>query len=138
MPETLSFTSLPTMGAALANGLFVGLTTNPEGLHQAVVLLPARPDKRLTWTDAKAWAESAGGVLPSRPEFAMAFANVRKDIATEGWFWTRDDVIDPDEPDNEDYASYAWLQTFYSGYQDDSLKSYEGCAVAVRLIPLTA
>lgn len=138
MPESLSITSLPALGAALANGLFVGLTTNPEGLHQAVVLLPARPDKRLNWGDAKTWAESVGGVLPSRPEFAMAFANVRKDIATEGWFWTRDDVIDPDEPDSEDYASYAWYQDFSNGDQYSFLKSSEGRAVAVRLILLTA
>ncbi len=33
-------------------------------------------------------------------------------------------------------ASFAWLCTFSYGGQDDLRKSYDGCAVAVRLIPL--
>lgn len=115
---------------------FAGVITQPDGQHVAVLVLKERPEKLLNWGEAMAWAKSVGGVLPSRSEFAMAFVNVRKDIATEGWFWTRDDVIDPDDPDDEDFASYACYQDFNYGGQHNYHESYEGRAVAVLLVPL--
>ena len=57
----------------------------------------------------------------------MLFANL-KDKLTPSWHWTAD----------EDDASYAWGCYFINGTQDLDRKSYEGSAVAVRLIPLTA
>ena len=56
----------------------------------------------------------------------MLFANVKDKLKPE-WHWTS-------EAHN---ASYAWLCNFHHGYLNYR-KSYEGCAVAVRLILLTA
>lgn len=126
--ETIHLNELPAVGAALAGGLFAGLTTTKEGAHCAVVLLPERGTE-LNWKDAKAWAKKLKGELPSRPVAALLFANVRGQLLPH-WHWT-----------NEEYehdASFAWGCTFGSGYQFSSHKSYEGSSVAVRLIQLSA
>jgi hypothetical protein len=132
-PETLSnvmpFALLPALGEAWEGGIFCGITTATGGQHQAVVLLPAKPDKRLAWPDAMAWAEIVGGSLPTRPVAALLFANAKPQFE-EAWHWTC-------EADADD-SSYAWYQTFYDGFQSNFHKSYGGRARAVRLIQLTA
>jgi hypothetical protein len=124
---TITFASLPALGAELEGGLFAGLTTKPDGTHHAVVLLPARTEDRLTWKKAKAWAAEVGGELPTRPVSALLYA-LAKDHVEAGWYWTADELD----------GSYAWSQDFDYGDQDFTHKSYEGRAVAVRLIQLTA
>ena len=124
----MKLSDLPTLGAALDAGIFAGLTTTAAGEHCAVVLLSDRSDKRLTWKKAKAWAEELGAALPTRPISALLFANVKSHIEAD-WYWTADELD----------GSYAWGQGFGNGSQDGDLrKSYEGRAVAVRLIQLTA
>ncbi len=125
----LTFATLPALGAELDGGRFCGLTTDKAGAHFAVVLLPARPEKRLPWKQAVAWAEQAGGALPTRPVSALLYA-LAKEQFERAWYWTC-------EEDEED-GSYAWLQTFGNGNQFYYHKSYEGRAVAVRLIQLSA
>ncbi len=122
--QTLSFATLPTLGADLEGGTFAGITTRKDGTHCAVILLPEKA-RDLTWKKAVAWATKQGGELPTRPVAALLFANV-KDKLTPAWHWTSDEYD----------ASYAWSCGFNSG-QGFNLKSYEGGAVAVRLIPLT-
>lgn len=117
--------TLPTIGAALAGGTFAGLTTLPNGTHHAVVLLPGKGDD-LTWQQAGEWAAEQGGALPTRPVAALLFANAKAQLQPE-WHWTAD----------EHSASYAWYCYFFNGTQNDDLKSSEGSAVAVRLIPLS-
>lgn len=124
--QTLSFTTLPAIGSALEGGTFAGLTTRKDGTHCAVVLLSDKGTD-LTWKKAVNWAEKLDSELPTRPVAALLFANV-KDQLEPRWHWTS-------EPDG---ASYAWLCYFLYGFQDTGHKSYGGCAVAVRLIPLTA
>jgi len=124
--KTVSITALPAFGADLDGGAFFGVTTGKDGAHYAATLLPERGQK-LTWTKAIDWAAKQGGVLPTRPVAAMLFANL-KDKLTPTWHWTSE----------EDDASYAWHCFFGDGSQYDDRKSYEGSAVAVRLIPLTA
>ena len=128
MSSTTSTTlaALPAIGAALAGGTFAGLTTMPDGTHHAVVLLPGKGDN-LTWQQAGEWAKEQGGVLPTRPVAALLFANVKAQLQPE-WHWTAD----------EHSASYAWDCYFGNGGQYGGHKSYEGSAVAVRLIPLSA
>ena len=122
----MSITDLPAIGQLLNGGTFAGLTTKPDGTHCAVVLLPGTGTD-LTWTKAKAWAKKQGGELPSRPVAALLFANVKANLKPK-WHWT-----------SEEYdASYAWLCNFLNGTQYDIHKSFEGSAVAVRQIPLTA
>lgn len=123
---TISVANLPAIGSDLEGGTFAGLTTTPAGAHVAVILLPdAGTD--LTWTKAKAWAKKQGGELPSRPVAALLFANVKSALPPR-WHWTSE----------EEDASYAWLCDFTLGDQGSYRKSYEGGAVAVRLIPLAA
>jgi len=124
--NTISLASLPAIGADLDGGTFAGLTTKPDGAHCAVVLLPDNGTD-LTWAKAKAWAKKQGGELPSRPVAALLFANVKASLKPK-WHWTSDEYD----------ASYAWYCNFVYGTQGFTLKSFEGSAVAVRLIPLTA
>ncbi|MBV7459818.1 MULTISPECIES: DUF1566 domain-containing protein [unclassified Acidovorax] len=95
-------------------------------LHH-LILLPTRPDVRKNWDDAKAWATSVGGDLPSPQEQALLFANCR-DALPKTWCWSN--------KEHEEDASYAWDCYFYDGDQYYDRKSYGGSAVAVRrLIP---
>jgi hypothetical protein len=126
-PAAISLATLPPLNAALLGGLFAGLVTLPDGTHHAVVLLPVRSDKRLTWEQAMAWAADAGGQLPSRPISALLYANARETIEPD-WYWSNE----------TDGSSDAWRCGFYHGNQCCHDRSAEGCAVAVRLIPLVA
>ena len=126
--STISLASLPAIGAALDGGIFAGLTTKPDSTHCAVVLLPGGGTD-LTWKKAKTWAEEQGGELPSRPVAALLFANCKPHLQPR-WHWSCEE--------HEEDASYAWTCTFNSGNQFSYHKSYEGSAVAVRQIPLTA
>jgi hypothetical protein len=126
-PSALSLATLPPLKAELQGGLFAGLVTLPDGTHQAVVLLAARPDKRLTWKQAMAWAVEAGGQLPSRPIAALLYANCKPHLEAD-WHWTNE----------TEGSSYAWYCNFYDGSQYYGRRSAGGCAVAVRLIPLAA
>ena len=124
--QTIPFASLPPVGAELDGGTFAGITTKPDGAHYAVLLLPEQGEN-LTWQQALAWADEQGGELPTRPVASMLFANVKDKLKPE-WHWT-----------SEAYnASYAWNCHFSYGSIGITRKSHEGCAVAVRLIPLTA
>ena len=123
--QTFTIATLPTLGSPLENGTFAGITTRADGTHCAVVLLPEHGEK-LTWKKAMNWAEKHGAEIPSRPVAAMLFANVKAQLKL-GWYWTSD----------ENDASYAWLCNFLHGGIFTFHKSYEGSAVAVRLIPLT-
>jgi len=120
--QTISFATLPALGADLEGGIFAGLTTSKSGVHHAVVLLPVKGEE-LTWKKAIAWAKKQGGELPTRPIAALLFANV-KDKLHPGWHWTSE----------EDDASYAWYCYFGNGHQYYYRKSYEGSAVAVRSV----
>lgn len=120
----MRYKDLPKLGEQLDGGIFAGLTTNKDGAHCAVVLLPGK-GRDLTWDEAKAWATAQGGDLPSRSVAALLFANVN-DLLNPDWHWTSD----------EDDALYTWRFDFAWGYQNDRLKSHEGSAVAVRLIAL--
>lgn len=130
MDRATPFQLLPAVGAALEGGIFCGLTTQPDGTHHAVVLLPDAPAERLSWADATAWAEGLGNgaQLPSRPVSALLFANAKAQFE-EAWYWTSETHVND--------SSYAWTQSFYDGTQDDLHKSFAGRARAVRLIQLT-
>ena len=127
MPETatlaLTLSALPAIGAALAGGIFAGITTQKDGTHCAVVLLDERPSKRLDWDGATSWAEGLGAQLPSRAVSALLFANLR-DKFEPALHWTN-------EVHKADGAC-AWLQDFSLGFQSYYHKSYEGRARAVR------
>lgn len=58
---------------------------------------------------------------------ALLYA-VAKDRFEPAWYWTSE----------SEGASYAWGCFFDGGNQFCDGQHYEGCAVAVRMIPLTA
>jgi hypothetical protein len=123
------------LGAPLEGGTFQGIVTLRDGTHVAVSLLADKPGTRLSHGDAKAWAEGLDAELPTRPVAAMLYANAKAQFEPD-WYWTAD-TLDQDTGRKSD-ASYAWGCYFGYGYQNYYRKSYEGLAVAVRLIPLTA
>ena len=125
---SISLANLPALGAPLDGGIFVGVITQPDGTHSAVTLLPDRAQD-LTWQAAKDWAAGLNAQLPTRPMAALIFANTQ-DRPQEDWHWTCEEV--------KNLASYAWGCNFGDGYQGYDHKSYEGAAVAVRLIHITA
>lgn len=97
---------------------YAGIILNKNGtLSHHLILLPQQPDGRLNWDEAMAWAEKAGGTLPTRQEQHILFANC-KDAFEPAWYWSC-----------EQYAgntSYAWGQDFVSGHQDTSDKGHKG------------
>ena len=124
--QSTPFATLPALGEPLDGGIFAGIITSKDGIHSAVVRMPENGTK-LTWKKAITWATKQGGELPTRPVAALLFANVKASLPS-GWHWT-----------SEEYdASCAWSCDFYDGGQYHAGKSFEGSAVAVRLIPLTA
>lgn len=126
MTNIIPFDQLPALGAPLDGGAFAGITTQPDGTHVAVVLLPGRGED-LTHAKATTWAAEQGGQLPTRPVAALLFANIKSLLQPE-WNWCQETFG----------ASCAWICYFGDGYQHDGRKSFEGSAVAVRLIPISS
>jgi len=125
----MKLTDLPAVGQPLAAGIFAGLTTTKAGAHCAVILLSDKPEGLLTWKKAMNWAEKLDAALPTRAESALLFANLKDQFELDpSWHWTSE-AFD---------GSSAWHQYFDDGSQGNGLKSYEGRARAVRLIPLSA
>ena len=113
----------------LTNGeRYAGTPLTPEGrpAHH-LFLLDARPGQRMTWQQAKDWAASVGGELPTPQEQSLLYANCR-DALPRDWRWSN-------KQDEED-TSYAWYCSFINGLQSINHKSYGGSAVAVRRLPL--
>ncbi|MFZ6724674.1 DUF1566 domain-containing protein [Undibacterium sp. MH2W] len=104
--------------------IYVGLILGKDGEpDHHLVLLPAKPEKKLNWSDAIAWAQSAGGDLPTRNEQALLFANSNEHF-DRAWYWS-----------NTQHAhdtDYAWMQHFDDGHQYGYHKSVEYRARAVR------
>jgi len=122
---------LPAACIALQPGeRYAGMVLDDAGqLKHHLILLAQRPGKKLAWQPAMDWAASVGGTLPDRQEQALLYANCKPHLDPT-WHWSRQ------THDND--ASYAWVCSFGDGYQINGPKSYEGSAVAVRLIPLNS
>lgn len=121
----MRFTDLPALGQPLDSGIFCGVTTTPDDTYSAIILLPAKPETKLGWEAACAWAETVGGILPPRAVAAMLFANVKTHFEKD-WHWTSDEFD----------GSYAWYQDFNRGFQISTSKICAARARAVRLIPV--
>ena len=109
---------------------YAGLVLGDDGTpSHHIILLQARPTKRLAWQSAREWANSVGGVLPTLREQALIFAHCREHVEHD-LHWSSEAY--------EDDASCARLCHFYYGYQPVYDVRYEACAVAVRLIHIKA
>ena len=127
-PDVFYRLELPALLGPLAGGTFAGITTQADGAHYAVVLISVAPDdKRYTYDQAQAHAESVGGQRPTRAVWSLLRVTCRDGIPADR-YWA-------DEPEG---SPHAWRCHFGNGYVDSYYRSSEGGAVAVRLIPLTA
>jgi hypothetical protein len=100
------------------------LSDNGQPSHH-LVLLPGDSDD-INWSDAKEWATSIGGELPTRREQSLLFANLKSEFQPR-WYWS--------SQVHESDGSYAWGQDFDDGGQYYPHQSYEGRARAVRRLP---
>lgn len=104
---------------------YAGLVLDADGLaSHHLVLLPGEAEN-ITWPNAKDWATKAGGVLPTRQEQALLYANLKAEFQPR-WHWSAEE--------HESNGSGAWGQNFNYGNQDINGKSYEGRARAVRRV----
>ena len=105
---------------------YAGAVLDANGQHRChLVLMAAKAEQDMTWQAALEWAEAKGGALPTRQEQALLFANC-KPYLQPLWHWSCEE--------HASNASYAWGCDFTFGDQDDTRKSFEGSAVAVRRV----
>ncbi|WP_227874079.1 DUF1566 domain-containing protein [Cupriavidus metallidurans] len=115
------------LGQLRSGELYAGLVLGKDGepgYH--LILLPGEVEDK-TWDQAKEWATSVGGELPSRREQSLLYANLGEEFKS-AWYWSG--------TQSESDSDYAWGQNFGSGLQSGSHKSYEFRARAVRRLPL--
>jgi hypothetical protein len=104
-------------------GLLLGKDGEPD---QHIFLLPGQVTD-VTWSDAKKFAEKAGGMLPTRREQALLYANLPEQF-DKRWYWSCEQPAG--------YPDCAWVQGFSIGRQSYGLKSDQYRARAVRRSPL--
>lgn len=118
----------PKIGAAFHGvpGIYAGLIAGDDQFdadRHLVVLDGDRED--CTWQEAREWAESLGGRLPTRREQAVMFGNTPQ-LFEKAWYWSGEThASDPD---------YAWCQSFNFGTQSYGRKGFRCRARAVRTI----
>ena len=125
-PRPIDLRTLPEIGSAWEEGIYAGLTVH-RNIPMALVLLPNEKE-RINWADAGAWAETQGGVLPSRGDMLILFENARDQFNKDGWYWT--DTVHPV------YADSAFIQFFGFGGQYDDRKDLDCRARAVRRVAI--
>ncbi|MGO4308240.1 hypothetical protein, partial [Cupriavidus sp. RAF12] len=82
--------SLPqpiTLGQLRAGELYAGLILGKDGepgYH--LILLPGEMEDK-KWEQAKEWASSVGGELPTRREQSLLYANLGEEFKHE-WYWS--------------------------------------------------
>ena len=107
---------------------YAGLVLHDDGTpSHHLVLMAARPTKRLVWQAAKDWAAEVGGTLPTRREQSLIYAHCRTHVK-HGSHWSSE-VFETD-------TCHAWYCCFDKGGQHYCRKSFLECAVAVRRIPI--
>lgn len=95
-------------------------------VDQHIILLP-RKIWNVTWEEAKRFAASSGGELPTRREQSLLFANAHDEFKPV-WHWSSEQYSDD--------TSCAWVQDFGNGYQYCLHKSGEYATRPVRRIPV--
>lgn len=125
--ESGSAPALPAPAEARTGEHYAGIVLDESGkpAHH-LFLLDVRPEKKLTWSSAKEWAESVEASLPTRFEAALLYANLRGQFDTSAWHWT----------DTQYSDDSAWAQYFSSGNQNFYAKTGKLLARAVRRLPL--
>lgn len=119
--------TLPEQAIALKpKERYAGIVLNKDGSpSHHLILLPQKLKTAVQWEEAKEWAASIDGELPTRQEQSLLFANL-KDQFTPNWHWS-----------SEAFGfSNAWFQNFGHGNQDSGNVN-GGChARAVRRLAI--
>ncbi len=123
-PVPIDLRKLPAIGAEWEGGLYAGITVH-DNRPMALVLLPG--DEKLNWKDAGAWAEKAGGTLPSKVDSLILFQNLKSEFKDE-CYWTSEV-----HPSN---AACAFIQGFALGSQLSARKVSDYRARAVRRVAI--
>ena len=122
--------SLPqpiTLGQLRAGELYAGLIlgkAGEPGYHLS--LLPGEVEDK-KWEQAKEWAASIGGELPTRREQSLLYANLGEEFQS-AWYWSG--------TQSESSSDTAWTQDFGNGTQLNYHKYDEFRARAVRRLPI--
>lgn len=131
----MNFKNLPLLHTHMPEhaGTFCGIvggTANQP--FAALVLLDAKPEKKLNWAAACAWGQSLGEDchIPTRDESAHLYATSRQLLDQDNWLWTSTKY---DSPDSD---SRAWMQYFIYGSQLDFNHSSERLCRAVRRVSI--
>ena len=119
---------LPRIHSTYAGGEVMGVVMGENGQPDYLLIdLGVEPKADVTWDEAKAWAASVGGDLPTRREQAVMFGNLREGQYQPRWYWSGE--AHASEP------SWAWGQGFGFGGQGLDRKDYRSRARAVRRVP---
>lgn len=87
---------------------YAGIILGKDGEQSYhLILLPGEAES-LTWEKAKAWAQNAGGELPTRREQSLLYANLKEQFKNE-WYWSSEQHVSD--------SVYAWYQVFNDGGQ---------------------
>ena len=111
------------------DGIYAGVSCGEDGAPDAhLVLLNAKPDKKLSRPDAATWVKTLGNDahLPRKTEGALLYAHLREQLLADRWIWLEEQYDD----------SSAWYQSFDNGDQSTGTLSAEGSVRAVRRFPL--
>lgn len=119
---------LPRIHSQFAGGEVMGVVMGENGAPDYLLIdLGVEPEKDLTWDEAKVWAASVGGELPTRREQAVMFGNRAEGQFKARWYWSGEQHAT--EP------AWAWCQNFDYGLQYNVHKDYHYRARAVRRVP---
>jgi hypothetical protein len=106
---------------------YAGLVLGENGESDYhLILLPGEAEE-INWDDAGKWAAERGGVLPTRREQSLLFANLKGEFQS-AWYWSGQQ--------HEKESGWAWCQAFLNGTQTSYRKHNELRARAVRRLVL--
>ena len=114
----------PTLPKLAKGEVNVGITLHDDKPHH-LILMPG--STKTGWKAAGQWANAQGGVLPSRHDGLVLFKHARAQFEREAYWLDEQHAAAP---------SYAWIQHFGWGGQDDGGLSWELRARAVRRVPI--
>jgi hypothetical protein len=96
---------------------YAGLILGENGeADYHLILLPGEAED-IKWEDAGKWAAERGGVLPTRREESLLFANLKGEFQS-AWYWSGQQ--------HETESGWAWCQHFGNGgqYYDHTTTSF--------------
>lgn len=102
-------------------GILLGKDGEPD---RHIILLPGAAEN-VNFDDAKKFAESIGGELPTRRMQSLLFANLKEEFQPV-WHWSGE----------QRESGSAWIQLFSSGGQYWGYTDVKCRAVAVRSVPI--